>query len=138
MSVVLTFLINTIFNLIVGLIVAKFLGPAEYGKFALAVAVMAFGQALAFEWIRQCGVRFYSERTRLEAPSMSAPRSTPPSRLALLFFPIALALAFFGPAIRLAARPRRAGFRRLDRQRPVRLSTPLWCARGSTTGSTCG
>ena len=64
MSVVLTFLVNTIFNLIVGLIVAKFLGPEEYGKFALAIAVMTFGQTLAFEWIRQSAVRFYSERTR--------------------------------------------------------------------------
>ncbi len=67
MSVMLTFLINTIFNLIVGLIVAKFLGPSEYGRFALSIAVMTFGQALAFEWIRQCAVRFYSERSRREA-----------------------------------------------------------------------
>ncbi len=101
MSVVLTFLVNTIFNLIVGLIVAKFLGPAEYGKFALAVAVMAFGQVLAFEWIRLCGVRFYSERTRLEAPSIRATLNAAFLACALLFFPIALALAFFGPPFAL-------------------------------------
>jgi O-antigen/teichoic acid export membrane protein len=101
MSVVLTFLINTIFNLIVGLIVAKFLGPAEYGKFALALAVMTFGQALAFEWIRQCGIRFYSERTRRETPQVRATLDAAFLALTLLFLPIALALAFFGPEISL-------------------------------------
>lgn len=101
MSVVLTFLINTIFNLIVGLIVAKFLGPAEYGKFALAVAVMTFGQALAFEWIRQCAIRFYSERTRRETPQVRATLDAAFLALTILFLPIALVLAFFGPEISL-------------------------------------
>ncbi len=98
MSVVATFLVNTIFNLIVGLIVAKFLGPEEYGKFALAIAVMTFGQAIAFEWIRQCGVRFYSERSRLEAPQVRATLDAAFSAFALMFAPLALALAYLGPA----------------------------------------
>ncbi len=101
MSVVLTFLINTIFNLIVGLVVAKFLGPSEYGRFALAIAVMTFGQAIAFEWIRQCGVRFYSERTRLDAPQVRATLDASFSAFALLFFPLALAVAFLGPKFSL-------------------------------------
>jgi len=97
-SVVATFLINTIFNLIVGLIVAKFLGPAEYGKFALAIAFMTFGQALAFEWIRQAGVRFYSERSRLTAPQVRATLDAAFSVFALVFAPLSLALAYLGPA----------------------------------------
>ena len=101
MSVMLTFLINTIFNLIVGLIVAKFLGPGEYGKFALAIAVMTFGQALAFEWIRQCAVRFYSERTRREAPRVRATLDAAFAIATLLFAPLALILAFFGPEFSL-------------------------------------
>jgi O-antigen/teichoic acid export membrane protein len=101
MRVVLTFLVNTIFNLIVGLIVAKFLGPNEYGKFALAIGVMTFGQALAFEWIRHCGIRFYSERSRNEAPVVRATLDAAFAASALLFFPFALALAFLGPKFSL-------------------------------------
>ncbi len=101
MSVVLTFLINTIFNLIVGLIVAKFLGPAEYGKFALSIAVMTFGQTLAFEWIRLSAVRFYSERARIDAPNIRATLNSAFVRAALLYLPVALALAFLGPAFSL-------------------------------------
>jgi O-antigen/teichoic acid export membrane protein len=101
MSVVLTFLVNTIFNLIVGLIVAKFLGPAEYGKFALAVAFMAFGQVLAFEWIRLCAIRFYSQRTRDGAPETRATLDAAFLACAALFLPLALALAFFGPPFAL-------------------------------------
>ncbi len=101
MSVVLTFLVNTIFNLIVGLIVAKFLGPEEYGKFALAIAVMTFGQTLAFEWIRQSAVRFYSERTRREEPKIRATLDAAFAWGALLFIPFTLALALFGPVFSL-------------------------------------
>ncbi len=101
MSVMLTFLINTIFNLIVGLIVAKYLGPSEYGKFALSIAVMTFGQALAFEWIRQCGVRFYSERSRREAQHVRATLDAAFAGFMLLFFPVAMAIAFLGPEFSL-------------------------------------
>ncbi|HUO54317.1 MAG TPA: lipopolysaccharide biosynthesis protein [Rhodoblastus sp.] len=101
MRVVLTFLVNTVFNLIVGLIVAKFLGPEEYGKFALAIAVMTFGQTLAFEWIRLSAVRFYSERTRHETPGIRATLDAAFAWGALLFAPFALALAFFGPEFSL-------------------------------------
>ncbi len=102
MSVVLTFLVNTIFNLIVGLIVAKFLGPAEYGKFALAVMVMAFGQVLAFEWVRLCGIRFYSERTRHEAPETRATLDAAFLACTALFLPLALVFAWLGPPFALS------------------------------------
>ena len=101
MSVMLTFLINTIFNLIVGLIVAKFLGPSEYGRFALSIAVMTFGQALAFEWIRQCAVRFYSERSRREAKHVRATLDAAFAGFILLFLPFGLVIAFLGPEFSL-------------------------------------
>ena len=31
--------LNAIFNLAIGLLVARFLGPAEFGRFALALAM---------------------------------------------------------------------------------------------------
>jgi O-antigen/teichoic acid export membrane protein len=101
MRVVFAFLINTIFNLIVGLIVAKFLGPDEYGRFALAIGVMIFGQALAFEWIRQCAIRFYSDRTRERRPHVRASLDAAFVMSAAGFVPLAGALAYLGPEFSL-------------------------------------
>lgn len=101
MRVVLTFLINTLFNLVVGLAVARFLGPAEYGQFALAVAVMGFGQTLAFEWVRQCATRFYSEEARRAAPKIRATLDRAFVRSALLILPAAALFALLGPEIAL-------------------------------------
>ena len=39
MKLAITFALNTLFNFAIGLMVAKFLGPEEYGRFALALAV---------------------------------------------------------------------------------------------------
>lgn len=101
MSVMLTFLINTLVNLLVGLIVARFLGPSEYGKFALSIGVMTFGQALAFEWVRQCGVRFYSERSRRKATHVRSTLDAAFAASVLLFLPLAWVAAFFGPQFTL-------------------------------------
>jgi len=79
--------------------VAKYLGPSEYGKFALSIAVMT-SAALAFEWIRQCGVRFYSERSRREAQHV-APRSTPPSPVLCCCFSHRAGDRFLGPEFSL-------------------------------------
>ena len=62
MKLALTFALNTLFNFAVGLLVAKFLGPAEYGRFALAGAVAVFINTALFDWLRLAATRFYSER----------------------------------------------------------------------------
>jgi len=97
MRIVFAFLINTIFNLIVGLIVAKFLGPEEYGRFALAIGVMIFGQALVFEWIRQCAIRFYSVRTRDNKPRVRATLDAAFALVTLGFIPFVIAVALLEP-----------------------------------------
>jgi len=101
MRVVFAFLINTIFNLIVGLIVARFLGPEEYGRFALGIGVMIFGQALGFEWIRQCAIRFYSARSRERKPHVRATLNAAFALFTLGFVPLAALFAFFGPELSL-------------------------------------
>jgi len=101
MRVVFAFLINTIFNLIVGLIVARFLGPEEYGRFALAIGVMIFGQALGFEWIRQCAIRFYSARAREKKPRVRATLDVAFAVFTLGFVPLAGAFAILGPEMSL-------------------------------------
>ena len=72
MRVLAAFLINTLFNFVIGLLVAKFLGPDQFGRFALAAAVGMMIQTVGFEWIRLSAVRFYSERVRDTKPQLRA------------------------------------------------------------------
>ena len=72
MVVGLAFALNAVFNFLVGLLVAKFLGPAEFGRFAMASATSVIVNAGAFDWIRLSAVRFYSARTRDERPEVRA------------------------------------------------------------------
>ena len=72
MSVVFAFALNTVFNFGIALLVARHLGPAEYGRFALAAATSTFINTALFDWLRQATTRFYSERTRSERPQVRA------------------------------------------------------------------
>jgi O-antigen/teichoic acid export membrane protein len=72
MAVVFTFLINSIFNFALGLLVAAFLGPTEFGKYALASAIAVILNTTFLDWIRHSATRFYSQRTREEDPSVRA------------------------------------------------------------------
>jgi O-antigen/teichoic acid export membrane protein len=99
LKVLLAFLANTIANFIIGLLVAKFLGPEEYGRFALAFAIAVVVQTALFDWLRLAATRFYSERARENEPVV---RST----LDLCFLLVTLGLAistalfaFFGPEL---------------------------------------
>ena len=60
MTVLVAYFLNTIFNFILGLLVAYFLGPAEFGRFALALAIGAMAQSLVLDWIRLAALRFVS------------------------------------------------------------------------------
>lgn len=66
------YFINVICNFAIGLLVAKFLGPAEYGRFALAFATAIAVQVGFFDWLRLGATRFYSERVRSEDPALRA------------------------------------------------------------------
>ena len=70
MKVLFAFLVNTLCNFAIGLLVAKFLGPEEFGRFALALAIGVVLQTAFFEWIRQSAIRFYSQRSRLDSPEL--------------------------------------------------------------------
>src|SRR5579863_2659428 len=66
------FALNALFNFLIGLLVAKFLGPAEFGRFAIASATAVIINSGAFDWVRLAAVRFYSARTRRERPQVRA------------------------------------------------------------------
>jgi O-antigen/teichoic acid export membrane protein len=72
MTVFLVSFCNILFSFVIGLLIAKFLGPEEYGRFALAYATALFVQTGFFDWIRLGATRFYSERIRSEEPSVRA------------------------------------------------------------------
>lgn len=95
MMVLAAFFINALFNFLIGVMVAKFLGPEEYGRFALALALGFVAQALLFDWVRLSAIRFYSARTRVEEPDIRA-------TLDAAFAIVALATALVGGGVLLA------------------------------------
>ena len=63
MKVALAFAVNALGNFIIGLMVAKFLGPEGFGRFALALAVGVVIQIACFDWIRLAAARFAATRS---------------------------------------------------------------------------
>lgn len=76
MAVIIPFLCNTLLNFATGLLLAQFLGPAQYGRFALTLAIAMVIQTLCFDWLRLAAIRFYSERTRTDEPQVRATLDT--------------------------------------------------------------
>ena len=72
MNVLLAFLANSATNVVIGLLVAKYLGPEEYGRFAIAFSISAVVQTALFDWLRLAATRFYSVRVRDQKPVVRA------------------------------------------------------------------
>ncbi len=70
MTVLAAFLLNTIFNFFLGLLVAYLLGPAEFGRFALALAIGIVAQGLVLDWIRFAALRFFSGKAHINRPEL--------------------------------------------------------------------
>jgi O-antigen/teichoic acid export membrane protein len=96
MIVGLAFASNALVNFLVGLLVAKLLGPAEFGRFAIAWAAAVLVNTAGFDWLRLSGVRFYSTRARLESPAIRATLDVCFAAVAALVGLGALALALSG------------------------------------------
>ena len=102
MSVVVPFICNTLLNFVTGLLLARFLGPAEYGRFALTLATAMVIQTLCFDWLRLAAIRFYSERTRTDEPQMRATLDTSFAVLIGLLCLSAIAILLTGFDLRLS------------------------------------
>ncbi len=59
MLMISTFTINAIFNFVIGLMIAKFLGPADFGRYALAQSIGIVFNILFIDWLRHCATRFF-------------------------------------------------------------------------------
>ena len=102
MTVIIPFLCNTLLNFVIGLLLAKFLGPAEYGRFALTLAVAMAIQTLCFDWLRLAAIRFYSERTRTDEPHVRATLDTSFALLIASLCLIAILVLLSGIDVRLS------------------------------------
>lgn len=96
MLIVLPFLVNSILSFVIGLLVAKMLGPDEYGRFALALSVAVVLQTFVFEWLRLAALRFYAESERVARPHIRATLDVG-FGLLLLAATIVAAFIFLGP-----------------------------------------
>ena len=90
------FALNALFNFLIGLLVARFLGPAEFGRFAIAAATSVLINAGGFDWIRLSAVRFYSARTREVQPQVRATLDALFTALTAIVSLAAVALSFSG------------------------------------------
>ncbi|MBN9064450.1 MAG: hypothetical protein BGP06_16710 [Rhizobiales bacterium 65-9] len=70
MAIILTFVANSLLNFILGLVLAKFLGPDDFGRYAIAMALAVLVNSVLFDWIRLSAARFYSDKTRAEQPRL--------------------------------------------------------------------
>jgi len=68
MAVIVAFVLNAGLSFGLGLLLAMLLGPADFGRFALATAGAIVLNTLLLEWLRLSATRFYSDRVRLDAP----------------------------------------------------------------------
>jgi O-antigen/teichoic acid export membrane protein len=95
MTIIAAFLLNAGLNFALGLLVAKFLGPGEFGRYAVATAVAVVINTACFEWLRLSATRFYSEERRRTEPGLRA-------TLELGYAVFSLSLAAFAAAAYLA------------------------------------
>jgi O-antigen/teichoic acid export membrane protein len=98
-NVLLAFLANSATNVVIGLLVAKYLGPEEYGRFAIAFSISAVVQTALFDWLRLAATRFYSVRVRDQKPVV---RATLDMSFVVVVCALALAtilFAYFGPTL---------------------------------------
>jgi O-antigen/teichoic acid export membrane protein len=105
MTIVATFALNAGLTFALGLLVAKFLGPEAFGRYAVALSVATVINTAAFEWLRLSATRFYSERTRRDDAGVRA----------------SLALGYAAIVLTLAALLGAAALLRLDLGLPASL-----------------
>lgn len=72
MTVLLPFVVNAGLNFVLGLLIAFFLGPAEFGRYAIGAAIIVLVNTAMLDWIRLSAVRFYSSSARETQPEIRA------------------------------------------------------------------
>lgn len=97
MALIASFLFNALANFALGLLLARYLGPQAFGVFAVAMAGAGALAAPALDWLRHAGTRFYSAKTRAEAPAVRATLDGAAGAIAAALLAGAAALALLAP-----------------------------------------
>jgi O-antigen/teichoic acid export membrane protein len=100
MLVLASFLANAAANLALGLILARALGPAAFGAFALAVAAAGAVTIPAIEWLRHAATRFTRREPGPDADSVRATLDAAMAGVAILLLAVALVAASALPSAR--------------------------------------
>lgn len=108
MAVIAAFVLNAGLNFVLGLLIAKLLGPAEFGLFALATAGAIVANTVLFEWLRLSATRFYSARVRVDEPWIRQGLDRAYMALTLSLFVAALFCAGLGFTLEPSAESRLA------------------------------
>ncbi|HEY5798149.1 MAG TPA: lipopolysaccharide biosynthesis protein [Bosea sp. (in: a-proteobacteria)] len=108
MTVLLPFVLNAGLNFVLGLLIAFFLGPAEFGRYAIGAAIIVLVNTALLDWIRLSAVRFYSLRARETQPEIRATldlliAGVSMTLCALLLAAVVAGIDFRMPAMMLAA-----------------------------------
>jgi O-antigen/teichoic acid export membrane protein len=113
MTILAAFLVNAGLSFALSLVVAHLIGPAGFGRYALALSIAVAINTILFEWLRLSATRFYSERSRATDPGIRHALGRGYLALALLLaaaVALALALGFsFGLSGALLAATAAAG-----------------------------
>ncbi|MCX7326202.1 MAG: oligosaccharide flippase family protein [Hyphomicrobiales bacterium] len=67
-----TFAINSCLNFILGLLIARFLGPEQFGLYALGSALLVLVNAFGIDWLKLSTIRFYQQSKRASEPAIRA------------------------------------------------------------------
>lgn len=70
MTILAVFLVNAGLSFALSLVVAHLLGPAGFGRYAVALSIAVAVNTILFEWLRLSTTRFYSERSRASEPGI--------------------------------------------------------------------
>ncbi|WP_407519645.1 polysaccharide biosynthesis C-terminal domain-containing protein [Methylobacterium oryzisoli] len=103
MTIVLTFICNAGFNLLLGLVVAGVLGPEEYGRFAVAATAAVLVCTALFDWLRLSTTRFSGDAANPASSSLKASLEAGYGGIALAI--LCLALVLHGLGIGVAGVP---------------------------------
>ncbi|MCJ2143846.1 lipopolysaccharide biosynthesis protein [Methylobacterium sp. E-066] len=96
MAVIAAFVINAGLNFVLGLLIAQLLGPADFGRFALATTGAIVLNTVLFEWLRLSATRFYSGRVRVDEPWIRHGLDRAYLRIGLLLLAAAALCGAFG------------------------------------------
>ncbi len=103
MLTLITFTFNAAANFALGLGVAYYIGAAEFGTYALAVAAGSVLQTLLFEWLRLSTNRFYGEKQAAADPGLLPTLNRGTGALAVLLSIAAVVLYLSGGGLGASA-----------------------------------